>query len=120
MTNQSLAAAELANFIAAYLQMVAKKYHGETTLNELRVMNKMVALEFSGASSTVTQLSSELGIPKSTVSRSVTHLRNKGWLNETLDPDDRRRRVLLLSEASKMDLNEELAFLWAALNKPGA
>ena len=95
--------------------MAAEKYHGDTTLNEMRVMNKMVYFEFRGRTSTVTQLSSALGIPKSTVSRSVKSLRDSGWITEIPDPSDRRIRTLLLSDASKADLDGELEFLWRAL-----
>ncbi len=46
----------------------------------------------------ITELSRTLGIPTSTVHRSVSRLIDKGWLKDSPHPTDGRRRVVELSD----------------------
>ena len=77
---------------------MANKYGGDCTLNELRVMNAAYFFSFNGGQCTPTQIAKETGIPKSTVSRSLASLFEKGWLQDEKDPEDRRRRIITLSD----------------------
>ena len=87
----------MAEYNSAYLAMLERKYGGEATLNELRVMNHVFRSELAGVDVGVAQTSRALGIPKSTVSRIVLKLRLAGWISEQAAPDDGRRRFLRLT-----------------------
>ncbi len=78
----------------------AEKYGGESTLNELRVMNQIIRCHLDGRNCSVTALHKVTGISISTVSRSVANLQADNWLSERQDPDDGRRRIISLGPRS--------------------
>lgn len=88
---------EMAAYNAAYLDMVASKYGGDATVNEVRVMNCVFRGHMIGKDVGVSFISRELGIPKSTVSRAVLDLRANGWIREELSSLDGRKRFLRLT-----------------------
>lgn len=88
----------MAIYSAEYLSMIASKYGGDATVNEIRVMNCIIRAHFCGRNIGVTCVAESLDIPKSTVSRAVLKLRSRGWLRESLADDDGRRRHLRLTE----------------------
>ena len=92
------------------LRQLAEKYGGDCTLNELRVMNQILRCSLQGKSCSVTALHKVTGIPMPTVSRSVAHLQNDGWLSERPDPDDGRKRLISLGPRS-------LALTWNDINE---
>ncbi len=92
------------------LRQLAEKYGGDCTLNELRVMNQILRCSLQGQSCSVTALHKVSGIPMPTVSRSVAHLQNDGWLSERPDPDDGRKRIISLGPRS-------LALTWNDINE---
>ncbi len=92
------------------LRQLAEKYGGDCTLNELRVMNQILRCSLQGKSCSVTALHKVSGIPMPTVSRSVAHLQNDGWLSERPDPDDGRKRLISLGPRS-------LALTWNDINE---
>ncbi len=92
------------------LRQLAEKYGGDRTLNELRVMNQILRCSLQGKSCSVTALHKVTGIPMPTVSRSVAHLQNDGWLSERPDPDDGRKRIISLGPRS-------LALTWNDINE---
>lgn len=79
---------------------LAEKYGGDCTLNELRVMNQIIRCRLQGRTCSVSALHKVTGISVPTVSRSVGHLRNEGWLSEQPDADDGRRRIISLGARS--------------------
>ena len=83
-------------FSRKLFRSVAETYGGDTTLNELRVMNQIVVCHLKGRTCHVTALHKVSGIPIPTVSRSVAHLQSEGWLSEKRDPDDGRKRLISL------------------------
>ncbi len=97
------------------LRQLAEKYGGDCTLNELRVMNQILRCSLQGRSCSVTALHKATGIPMPTVSRSVAHLQNDGWLSERQDPDDGRRRIISLGprslELTWNDINERIQWI---------
>ncbi len=92
------------------LRQLAVKYGGDRTLNELRVMNQILRCSLQGRSCSVTALHKATGIPMPTVSRSVAHLQNDGWLSERQHPDDGSRRIISLGPRS-------LELTWNDINK---
>ena len=88
----------ISRFTRLLLERMAGKYGGDTTLNELRVMNAVYFHSFSDELCTPTLLANTTDIPKSTVSRSLASLIDKGWLRDEVDVEDRRRRIIKLSD----------------------
>ena len=82
------------------LNDLAENYGGETTLNELRVMNQILRCSLYGRTCSVTALHKVTGIPIPTVSRSVANLQSNGWLSAQQDPDDGRKRIISLGPRS--------------------
>ncbi len=79
----------------------AEKYGGESTLNELRVMNQIIRCHLEGMTCSVTALHKVTGIPIPTVSRSVANLQREGWLSDRRDPTDGRKRIISLGPRSR-------------------
>ncbi len=76
------------------LQILADKYGGDCTLNEVRVMVQIIRCHLEGLTCSVTALHKVTGIPMPTVSRAVASLQSDGWLSEQRDPDDGRKRLI--------------------------
>jgi len=89
-------------------RLMAEKYGGDCTLNELRVMNQIIYCNFEGRTCSVTGLHKETGIPIPTVSRSVASLQHNGWLSEKRDPADGRKRIISLSPSAQEQTSREI------------
>jgi DNA-binding MarR family transcriptional regulator len=87
------------------LTILAEKYGGDCTLNEVRVMIQIIRCHLEERTCSVTALHKVSGIPIPTVSRCVAKLQAEGWLSEHQDPDDGRKRIISLGLRS---LNETL------------
>ena len=109
----------IAEFSRHLFERVAKKYGGDCTINELRVMNAAYWYSYNDGQCTPTVLAQTTGIPKSTVSRSLASLIDKGWLTDEQDPEDRRRRIIRLSEKSlearAIDFKDAVGWLESAM-----
>ncbi len=81
-------------FAKNLFRMLAVKYGGASTLNELRIMNQVNLCHIKGRSCSVTALHKVTGIPISTVSRSVSNLQGEGWLSDRRDRTDGRKRII--------------------------
>ncbi len=90
-------------------------YKGIYSVKELRVMHMVFSHWRRGAPCTVTQIATETGISKTTVSRAITTLMTNGLLKEQPDPEDGRRRHLLPTDAGRRMLENVNAWLslWA-------
>lgn len=98
--------ANLIRFAALLFNRMAQKYGGATTLNELLMLNYGFVRHSMGKEVTVTEAAIDLDMPKSSVSRILTGMRAKGFVRETIDPTDKRRRVFRLSRRY-LDQGEE-------------
>jgi DNA-binding MarR family transcriptional regulator len=76
------------------LTILAEKYGGDCTLNEVRVMIQIIRCQLEGRTCSVTALHKVTGIPIPTVSRGVANLQRDGWLSEQQDPTDGRKRLI--------------------------
>ncbi len=74
--------------------LLAEKFGGDTTLNELRVMNQIILCHIKGRNCSVTALHKVTGIPIPTVSRAVAHLQYSGYVTDRRDPNDGRKRII--------------------------
>ena len=88
-------------FTRLLLRLMAENKGGETTLNELRIMNQIMVCDLKGHSCSVTALHKVTGIPLPTVSRIVAHLQYMGWVCQRQDPDDGRRRIISLCQEAR-------------------
>jgi len=81
------------------LRLLADGFAGETTINQLRV-GHFISLrsEYHFCETSNAEISKELNIPRSTVSRIVTDLIEAKVVIERPDPDDGRCRLLRISE----------------------
>jgi len=88
------------------LRVLSEKYGGDCTLNEARVMVQIIYCHLDGRTCSVTGLHKATGIPIPTVSRCVANLQREGWLSDSPDPDDGRKRKIGFgprSEAKTLD-----------------
>ncbi len=81
-------------FTRSLYLLLAEKFGGDTTLNELRVLNQIILCHIKGRCCSVTALHKVTGIPIPTVSRAVAHLHHGGYLSEQPDPHDGRKRII--------------------------
>ncbi len=88
--------------------LLAEKFGGDTTLNELRVMNQIILCHAKGRCCSVTALHKVTGIPIPTVSRAVAHLQYSGYLSERRDPDDGRKRIISLDSRAVAQMSVEI------------
>ena len=100
-----ITAQTLVQFHRTLLKELSDAYGGDSTLNELRIMNQLISCSLKGRTCSVTALHKVTGIPLATVSRSVASLQEGGWVSERADPNDGRKRILSLGPRS-----EELTF----------
>ena len=75
-------------------RLLAENFGGDTTLNELRVMNQIILCHIKGRHCSVTALHKVTGIPIPTVSRAVAHLQYSGYVTDRRDPHDGRKRII--------------------------
>lgn len=83
-------------FVRQLLEALTRVRAGETTVNELRIVNQLIICHLHGFDCTVTSLHRKTRIPMPTVSRIITQLQGKGWICDTPDPNDGRRRIIKL------------------------
>ena len=80
----------LIRFASLLFNKMSDKYGGDTTLNELVIMNYGFVCHARGDDIRVTNAATDLGIPKSTVTRNLTSMRAKGFVIEQTHPNDGR------------------------------
>ena len=100
-----ITAETLVQFHRTLLKELSDAYGGDSTLNEVRIMNQIISCSLKGRTCSVTALQRITEIPLATVSRSVASLQEGGWVSERADPNDGRKRILSLGPRS-----EELTF----------
>lgn len=76
----------------------ARIYGGDTTVNQLRILNELYQSHMAGREVSQRQIAESLGIPASSVSRTIIKLLEGGWIREYPHPADRRRRLYRLSQ----------------------
>jgi DNA-binding MarR family transcriptional regulator len=68
--------------------------YGSNPTGQMLVVLTIMLLDKAGVHPTVSDLADITGLPKSSVSRYVSSEINTGFLEEAIDPQDRRRRYL--------------------------
>jgi DNA-binding MarR family transcriptional regulator len=84
------------------LQLLAQHFQGQTTLNHLRVGSYIGYLTFYRSKGTSNkEISEELNIPPSTVSRIVNDFIDEKWVVERPHPEDGRKKLLYITPDHK-------------------
>lgn len=96
--------------------LLAEKFGGDTTLNELRVMNQIILWQIKGRCCSVTALHKVTGIPIPTVSRAVAHLQYGGYLTERRDPHDGRKRIISIHSRALEQTSGEIDDMIECIN----
>jgi len=100
----SLQADELLAALWRFLHLAVHRYRGGLTGEALMVLTILI-LDRTGHQPTVSELGSFLGLPKSTISRYVANQIEVAHLEEVIDPQDRRRRLLQPTDAGRKELD---------------
>ncbi len=88
-----------------WLLMSVHRY-GSLPTGELLTVLTIVVLDRANYHPTVTDLSEVTQLPKSSISRYISDQMAKGFLEEYIDPTDRRRRRLRPTEVARAELRE--------------
>ncbi len=88
-----------------WLLMSVHRY-GSLPTGELLTVLTIVVLDRADYNPTVTDLSEITQLPKSSISRYVSDQMAKGFLEEYIDPADRRRRRLRPTEVARAELRQ--------------
>ena len=75
--------------------------YGSIPLGQMLVELTTVVLNELGRPPTVTDLCDATGLPKSSISRYISAQMTQGLISEVIDPTDRRRRKLVLTDKGK-------------------
>ena len=106
----------MAEWIAVLFDHLIHKYGGETTLNEFQVMNQITICYLQGSSPcTFPCLVSKTPVKRSTISRAVSRLVQRGYIREEIDPRDRRRRLIYVTESFAANVRGHFNLLRVAL-----
>jgi DNA-binding MarR family transcriptional regulator len=77
--------------------------YGSIPMGQMLVSMTTIILNELGRSPTVTDLCEATGLPKSSISRYISAQMEQGVVMEVIDPTDRRRRKLVLTDAGKTE-----------------
>ena len=114
--SREFAREDVVELIRMALNSLVEVRAGETTVNELRIVNQLVICHLHGRNCTVTSLHKQTKIPMPTVSRIVAQLQCKGWVRDVQDPDDGRRRIITLKPGALETMTIDLDGLAEWLN----
>ncbi len=91
-----------------YLDLFVHR-HGSIPTGALLMVVTIILLERVDYHPTITELAEITRLPKSTLSRYVSVQLNNGFIEEVIDPEDRRRRLLRVTDKAKqeMEWNED-------------
>ena len=104
------------DFVAAFYERLTEVFPGTLTLNEMRVAHAALTGVVADRPTANSALSEQLGISKATVSRAVLRMIELGVYAETVHPDDRRRRVLALTDQGRQTVRDWVD--WLTHNMP--
>jgi len=92
------------------LHSLIRRY-GNNPMGQTLVVLTMVFLNDRGMPPTLTQLCKATGLPKASVSRYVSRQIKNSLVEEIIDPDDRRRRLLIQTAKGKAEWSWQIDYL---------
>jgi len=98
---------QLGGVYAAFWRLMDMSVHryGSHPTGHLYIVITIMMLDRVEYRPTVSELAEIVRLPKSTVSRYVSAEMNSGFLKEVIDPDDRRRRRLHLTDLAREEVH---------------
>ena len=75
-----------------------------SSMGEFQVILTLIVLDRDGIHPNLVEVAKLTGLPKSSVSRYVTKILRAGYVTEEIDPGDRRRRVLHITDQAREDM----------------
>ena len=102
-------------YLFRMLEQLNKIWAGDTTLNQARVMQYVGMRWQEGAPTGVSETARALGIPVTTVSRTVADMLERKVVREESHPDDARRKTLIVTDEFA-DQRREMIGLLLELN----
>ena len=93
----------------AVLNFHAHSFSGRP-IAEMLVSWTTILLMDRGFAPTIGDIATATGLPRPTVSRYVSHQIEQGWAEERVNPDNRRRRELFLTETGAHELEFILGY----------
>lgn len=105
MNDENSSELELGDLYVMFWRLVQLAVHryGSHPTGELLIVLTIVLLDQAGYNPTVTELAEITNLPKSSVSRYVSTEMGAGFLEEAIDPRDRRRRLLRPTEKARAE-----------------
>ena len=94
---------ELLEVLWRFMHLSVHRYNGSLT-GEVLVVLTILLLDRANANPTISELADMTRLPKSNISRYVSNQLKIGHLTEQIDPEDRRRRILMPTEAGRKEL----------------
>lgn len=105
----------IAEGVAVLFDLIIRKYGGETTLNEARVMKQITICYLHGSSPcTIPYLVSKIPVKRSMIFRVVSRLVQRGYIREKINPRDRRKRLIYPTRSFATDVRRHFKLPQAA------
>ena len=100
------------DFVQTYLGLIAQYIPGETTLNQLRIL-QYIALRSAGEEGhpNNTEICKALGMSATTVTRAISSFIEAGVISEEEDPQDGRKRFITINDGYRGDLDHKVIAL---------
>jgi predicted transcriptional regulator len=96
-TEESRAVSEIYRFKVDLVDLLARHFGGQRTLNHLRVGNFIgLCCQCDGRPTSNHEIAQALSLSRATVSRIVSDFVQAGWVTEFPHPEDGRRRLLMI------------------------
>ena len=94
---------ELLEVLWRFLHLSVHRYDASLT-GEILVVLTIILLDRANSNPTISELADMTRLPKSNISRYVSNQLKIGHLTEQIDPQDRRRRILMPTEEGRKEL----------------
>ena len=116
--NIELTAEAQAHLLWRLLHFHVSRY-GSVPTGQFLVAHTITLLNELGRHATVAELTKATGLPQTSVSRYVADQIEQGFLEEIIDPEDRRRRLLYMTEAGHAEREHQAEYFSQVIDQIG-
>ncbi len=100
------------DFLQRYLGLMAQYIPGDTTLNQIRILQHIAFCSATGKSPPCnTEICKALEMPAPTVTRAISSFIGAGIISEEKDPQDGRKRFITINNSYRGDLDYKVMAL---------
>ena len=114
--NLELTAEAQAHLLWRILHFNVSRY-GSVPTGQFLVSHTITLLNELGRHATVAELTKATGLPQTSVSRYVADQIDQGFLEEIIDPEDRRRRLLYMTEEGREERERQVAYFAGVIDQ---